>query len=78
MPAGWVAADEVCGTDPALRTDLEEREIGYVLAEACRHKFTTGLRTSRADELARHLPGPARQRYSAGVGAKGRRYYDWA
>jgi len=78
VPAAWVAGDEVYGTDPGLRSDLEKRETGYVLAVACRHKFTTGLRTSRADELARRLPRPAWQRYSAGSGAKGHRYYDWA
>jgi len=78
VPAAWVAADEVYGTDPALRGDLEARGTGYVLAVACRHRFTTGLRTCRADELARHLPRSAWQRYSAGAGAKGHRYYDWA
>jgi hypothetical protein len=40
--------------------------------------FTLGLRTSRADELARRLPKSAWQRYSAGPGAKGHRYYHWA
>jgi SRSO17 transposase len=78
VPAGWVAGDEVYGTDPDLRSDLEKREVSYVLAVACRHKFSTGLRTFRADELARRLPRPAWQRYSAGPGAKGHRYYDWA
>jgi SRSO17 transposase len=78
VPAGWVAGDEVYGTDPRLRADLEERGIGYALAVACRHTFTTGLRTYRADELTRRLPRPAWQRYSAGPGAKGHRYYDWA
>jgi SRSO17 transposase len=78
VPAGWVAGDEVYGADPGLRSDLERRETGYVLAVACRHKFSIGLRTFRADELARRLPRPAWQRYSAGAGAKGHRYYDWA
>jgi SRSO17 transposase len=78
VPAGWVTGDEVYGADPGLRSDLEKRETGYVLAVACRHTFSTGLRTFRADELARRLPRPAWQRYSAGAGAKGHRYYDWA
>jgi SRSO17 transposase len=78
VPAGWVAGDEVYGADPGLRSDLEKRDTGYVLAVACRHKFSTGLATFRADELARRLPRPAWQRYSAGAGAKGHRYYDWA
>jgi SRSO17 transposase len=78
VPASWVAGDEVYGTDPGLRADLQARGTGYVLAVACRHRFTTGLRTSRADDLARRLPRPAWQRYSAGAGAKGHRYYHWA
>jgi SRSO17 transposase len=78
VPAGWVAGDEVYGADPGLRSDLEKRETGYVLAVACRHTFSIGLRTFRAGELGRRLPRPAWQRYSAGAGAKGHRYYDWA
>jgi SRSO17 transposase len=30
--ARWVAGDEVYGADPALRTELELRRVGYVLA----------------------------------------------
>jgi SRSO17 transposase len=78
VPAGWVAGDEVYGADPGLRADLERRGTGYVLAVACRHQFTTALRTCRADQLACRLPRSAWQRYSAGAGAKGHRYYDWA
>src|SRR5262249_19035263 len=68
VPAGWVAGDEVYGADPGLRSAREARGTSYVLAVACRHTFTTGLRASRADELARCLPRPAWQRYSAGPG----------
>ena len=78
VPASWVAGDEVYGADPRLRGDLEERRIGYVLAVACRHTVTTGAGTARADVLARRLPRSAWQRHSAGQGAKGCRYYDWA
>src|SRR5215471_19130629 len=78
VPARWVAADEVYGTDPGLRADLEDRRTGYVLAVACRHQVTTSLRKHRAGELARGLPRTAWQRRSAGPGAKGHRYYDWA
>ena len=49
-----------------------------MLAVACSHRFTTGLRTSCTGELARRLPKQAWQRYSAGAGAKGHWYYDWA
>jgi SRSO17 transposase len=77
-PAGWVAGDEVYGADPGLRADLERRRVGYVLAVATTHRVITGAGPCPAGALARRLPRPAWQRYSAGAGAKGHRYYDWA
>ena len=77
-PAGWATGDEVYGADPGLRADLERREVGYVLAVAKDHQVTTGLRACRADKLAAALPPHAWQCLSAGPGAKGHRYYDWA
>ncbi len=38
----------------------------------------TGLGVIRADEVVADLPKQAWQRISAGQGAKGHRYYDWA
>jgi SRSO17 transposase len=78
VPAAWVAADEVYGADPGLRQDLHDRQIGYVLAVAKDHRVMTGAGTFRADALAARLPRAAWQRLSAGTGAKGHRYYDWA
>jgi SRSO17 transposase len=78
VPAGWVAGDEVYGADPGLRADLETRGTSYVLAVTRRHTVTTRPGTCRADALARRLPSCAWQRRSAGPGAKGHRYYDWA
>jgi len=77
-PAGWVTGDEVYGADPALRKDLAARGLGYVLAVAKSHRFTTGIGSRRAIDLAVRLPGTAWQRLSAGTGAKGERWYDWA
>ena len=63
---------------PALRADLERQETGHVLAVACRHRFTSGLHTSRA-RRARQPPAPVSM---AAVlrrpGRQGHRYYDWA
>jgi DDE superfamily endonuclease len=50
--AVWVAGDEVYGGNPRLRTALEERGTGHVLAVACSHEVTTGARKFRADTLA--------------------------
>jgi SRSO17 transposase len=77
-PATWVTGDEVYGADPALRADLERRQTGYVLAVAATHRVTTGAGTCQARQIAARLPRRAWQRYSAGEGAKGYRYYDWA
>jgi SRSO17 transposase len=77
-PAGWVAADEVYGADPGLRADLERRGVGYVLAVARTHRVVTGAGSCQAGQIAARLPRSAWQRYSAGQGAKGYRYYHWA
>ncbi|GEC03527.1 hypothetical protein SSP24_11820 [Streptomyces spinoverrucosus] len=76
--AAWVAGDEVYGGNPRLRTALEERGTGYVLAVACSHEVTTGAGKFRADTLAKKVPKRACQKLSAGAGAKGHRFYDWA
>lgn len=49
-----------------------------MLAVACAHQVATGTGTHRADELVARLPKRAWQRLSAGEGAKGHRFYDWA
>ncbi|WP_327365046.1 IS701 family transposase [Streptomyces sp. NBC_01217] len=69
-----------CLQDPHLRVSLEETGIGYVLAVACstRVRINQGRTLVRADTLVGRLPTAAWQRYSAGNGAKGPRYYDWA
>jgi len=77
-PAAWVAGDEVYGQDPRLRADLHERGIGYVLAVARDHHVLTGIGKRRVIDLAVRLPARSWQRISAGVGAKGHRFYDWA
>jgi SRSO17 transposase len=77
-PAAWVTADEVYGQDPALRGELGRRGLGYVLAIPKRHLIATGIGGRPAIELARRLPARAWQRMSAGPGAKGPRWYDWA
>jgi SRSO17 transposase len=78
VPAGWVAGDEVYGADPDLRAALETRRIGYVLAIAGNRRLPTAAGPVRADALAAALPRRAWQRLSAGPGAKGQRFYDWA
>ncbi|MER6205901.1 IS701 family transposase [Streptomyces sp. NPDC001073] len=76
--AAWVAGDEVYGGNPKLRAVLEERGTSYVLAVACSHEAATGAGTFRADALAKKVPKRAWQKLTAGTGAKGHRFYDWA
>jgi SRSO17 transposase len=78
VPAAWVTGDEVYGADPTLRAELERRGIGYVLAVACDHPVVAAGDTYRADALLKRIPARAWQQVSAGQGAKGHRYYDWA
>jgi SRSO17 transposase len=78
VPARWVAADEVYGADPDLRAELEAQRIGYVLAIGCDRRIRTAAGPIRADRLAAGLPRHAWHRISAGPGAKGDRFYDWA
>jgi SRSO17 transposase len=78
VPARWVAGDEVYGADPLLRAELETRRVGYVLAIGCDRRIPTQAGLLRADQIAADLPRRAWQRLSAGAGAKGQRFYDWA
>jgi len=78
VPAAWVAGDEVYGANPTLRAELQARGVGYVLAVARDHRVRFGGASHRADALLRHVPARAWQTISAGKGAKGHRYYDWA
>ena len=78
VPARWVAGDEVYGADPDLRAELEAHQVGYVLGIGCDRRVPTAAGLMRADEVTAGLPRRAWQRLSAGPGAKGQRYYDWA
>ena len=79
VPFAWFAADEAYGDNGKLRTWLEDSQVRYVLAVSCDHRVPAGAgRAIRADKLAASLPRKAWQRLSAGKGAKGHRYYDWA
>ncbi len=78
VPTRWVAADEVYGADPNLRAELLGRRVGYVLAIGCDRRVPTAAGPMRPDTLAASVPKGAWARLSAGPGAKGQRYYDWA
>ncbi len=78
VPARWVAADEVYGSDYQFRRCCEQLGLGYVVAiSSATHLFLKGRRTKVSEQLPQ-IPPAAWQRLSCGSGAKGERIYDWA
>ena len=82
VPFGWVAGDEVYGSDRNLRLWLEREGIAHVLAIKSNEKLWAwtdkGPLQVRADRLASQVDESDWNRCSAGDGAKGPRVYDWA
>lgn len=78
VPAQWVTADEVYGSDYRFRRCCEQLGLGYVVAvSSATHLFLNGHRTKVSEHLVR-LPEDAWQTLSCGAGAKGERLFDWA
>jgi SRSO17 transposase len=78
VPAAWVAGDEVYGADPRLRAQIRGHGLGYVLAAAANRRVPTAAGPTRVDALPARLPARAWQKYSAGAGSHGHRFYSWA
>ena len=74
MPFAWITGDSVYGADSAIRRWAERHRRGYVLA------VTSGQRLALRPVTSwiKKLPKRAWQRLSAGDGAKGPRFHDWA
>ena len=79
VPFGWVAGDEVYGSDRNLRLWLEREGLSHVMAiKRSERLWAKGPRQVRADRLASQVNELDWVRCSAGDGAKGPRVYDWA
>ena len=78
VPAEWVTADAVYGSDYHFRSALEKQGLGYVLGVRSDFSVCRGLRQARAKALLAEVPAGAWERLSCGPGAKGPRLYDWA
>jgi SRSO17 transposase len=78
VPARWVTADEVYGSDSKFRRLVEDAGLSYVVAVTSAQRLFLGGAYDRADAFADELPADAWMRLSCGAGTKGQRFYDWA
>ncbi|MEV7939959.1 transposase [Kitasatospora sp. NPDC088264] len=74
LPIGWVTADATYGQDSRFRCLLEDVQISYVVAVPKSQQ----VHGPRIEHLIGQAPTGAWQRLSAGSGAEGERFYDWA
>lgn len=78
VPAKWVAADEVYGSDYKFRHLCENKGLGYAVAiSSGAHLFWNGQRMKVSEHVAQFKNSQWR-RLSCGSGTKGERHYDWA
>ena len=78
VPAKWVTADAVYGSDSRFRFALENQGLGYVVGVRSDFAVCVGFRQVRVKTLLAELPATGWHRLSCGAGAKGPRLYDWA
>jgi SRSO17 transposase len=78
VPAQWVTADAVYGSDYGFRSALENLGLGYVVGVRTDYAVWAGFRQVRVKSLLPEVPPEAWHRLSCGDGAKGPRLYDWA
>jgi SRSO17 transposase len=78
VPARWVTADAVYGSDYHFRIGLENQGLGYVAGVRSDSAVASGFRQVRAKALLAEVPDDGWHRVSCGDGAKGPREYDWA
>jgi SRSO17 transposase len=78
VPARWVAADAVYGSDYHFRATAEGLGLGYVAGVRADFAVSAGFRQVRAKALLAEVPAGGWHRLSCGDGSKGPRVYDWA
>lgn len=78
VPARWVCADALYGTDHRLRQFIEARGLHYVLAVSRDQTIWVGKSQHRVDAIIRKIEESAWQTLSAGNGSRGERLYQWA
>jgi SRSO17 transposase len=78
VPAKWVTADAVYGSDYHFRATAEGHGLGYVLGVRSDFAAWSGFRQVRVSALLAQVPAAGWHRLSCGDGSKGPRMYDWA
>ena len=78
VPARWVTADAVYGSDYHFRLTAENLGLGYVAGVRADFAIFAGFRQVRVKALLAQVPEDGWSRLSCGAGAKGPRVYDWA
>ena len=78
VPAKWVTADSVYGSDYSFRNGLETQGLGYVVGVRSDFAVSVGFRQVPVKALLEGVPASAWHRLSCGAGTKGPRMYDWA
>ena len=78
VPAKWVTADAVYGSDYHFRIAAEELGLGYAVGVRADFAVVSGWRQLRVKALLPAVPANCWRRLSCGAGSKGPRVYDWA
>jgi SRSO17 transposase len=76
VPARWVVADSVYGTED-LCTWLEQHDLWYTLGIPATYAVWTGGRQVEAAALIADVPAAEWVCLAAGAGSQGPRWYDW-
>ena len=78
VPAKWVVADAVYGSDYHFRLTAETLGLGYVAGVRADYSIFSAFRQVRVKGLLDQVPEDGWARISCGAGARGPRVYDWA
>ena len=78
VPARWVTADAVYGSDYHFRAAVEGHGLGYVVGVRSDFAVWAGAAQVRAPAVLASVPAGGWTRASCGDGSKGPREYDWA
>ena len=78
VPARWVAADEVYGSDSKFRNLLQNQGLNYVVTISCQQRLFLNDTSARVDQHVQAMRHSAWKKLSCGRGTKGDRYYEWA